>query len=133
MCLHPDCLRRVVAEVDSLFAHSDSVEAPFSFERISALPFLTRCIVETLRLFPSVPNGTFRELDNDEVVCGANGARVTVAAGSQVMLPTFSLHRSRALWGADCDTFNPDREFTDAELFRSFSGTVSERYGALLV
>jgi hypothetical protein len=32
------------------------------YEDFPRLPFLTRCIMETLRLWVIVPNGTFREL-----------------------------------------------------------------------
>ena len=64
------------------------------------------------------------ELDNEEVLHDGT----VLPAGAQVWLPTFLPHRSHALWGPDADSFNPEREFTEDELF--FSGRVpySPRY-----
>ena len=37
------------------------------------LKFMTRCIMETLRLHTAVPNGTFRELIEDDYIMGKDG------------------------------------------------------------
>jgi hypothetical protein len=42
------------------------------------MTFLTRVITETLRLWPSVPNGTFRETEFDDVITGRDGKPVTI-------------------------------------------------------
>ena len=34
---------------------------------------MTRCITETLRLWPALANGTFRELESDEIINGVSG------------------------------------------------------------
>jgi hypothetical protein len=51
---------------------------PMEYRDCRRLPFLTKCIMETLRLWPAVGNGTFRELQYDEFVTGPNGTQVGV-------------------------------------------------------
>lgn len=113
-------------EIDNLFESGD----PLSFESVREQPFFNRCIAETLRLWPSVPNGTFRETQADEFIQGrgAAGEQVLLPRGSQIMIPSFLLHRSRRLWGPDANDFNPDRDFSESELMSSFQGTFSQRY-----
>lgn len=74
-------------------------------------PFLTRCVTETLRLWPVVPNGTFRQLSHDDEVKGPGGAMVTLPKGTLVQVTTAGRHRSKELWGDDANVFNPDREW----------------------
>ena len=50
------------------------------------LPFLSRCLAETLRLWPVVPNGTFREIQFDDTVTGLDGKDVRVAKGTYVQI-----------------------------------------------
>merc|ERR1712232_571513 len=81
------------------------------------LPFMTRCVAETLRLWTAVPNGTFRELEADEVVTGPGGKPVTLPKGTYVQIANFMRHRNTNLWGPDAGSFNPDREFKDNEIW----------------
>ena len=37
---------------------------------------MTKCINETLRLWTPIPNGTYRELENDDYITGLDGQKV---------------------------------------------------------
>ena len=57
-----------------------------TYDDCEQLPFLTKCIVETLRLWTAVPNGTFRELQHDDEVLGAGGRPVRLKKGTYVQV-----------------------------------------------
>ena len=40
-----------------------------NYDTFNQLPFMTQCINETLRLWPALANGTYRELESDEKTC----------------------------------------------------------------
>ena len=46
----------------------DGSEDPLEYTDLIKLPFMTKCIMETLRRWPAVANGTFRELQFDDFV-----------------------------------------------------------------
>ena len=81
------------------------------------LPFMTRCIMETLRLWPTLVNGTFREIMFDDYIIGKDNNKVLVPKGTYVQIPNWSRHRSSKLWGDDVHIFNPFRDFKDDEIW----------------
>ena len=62
MAKHPEHQVRLQREVDALFDSLDQEGRDMVYEDCVRLPFMTRCVMETLRLWTAVPNGTFREL-----------------------------------------------------------------------
>merc|ERR1711871_896923 len=112
---NPECQARLVAEVDAFWAEVG--DRPLEFLDMKKLPFMTRCIMETLRLWPVVPNGTFRQLSYDDKIKGPGGEMVMVPKGTYVQITTAGRHRSIELWGEDANEFNPDRAFEDDELW----------------
>ena len=92
------------------------------------MPFLTRCVMETLRLWPAVSNGTFRQLQYDDVVKGPEGKEVMLKKGTFVQIPNFIRHRSKKLWGPDAEIFNPLRKFRDEELWGEGGGVDYKAY-----
>ena len=82
------------------------------------LPFMTRCIMETLRLHTAVPNGTFRELIEDDEIKGKKGM-VKILKGTYVQIFNYSRHLNKELWGEDAEDFNPEREFNGNELWNN--------------
>jgi len=112
---HPEHLARLQAEVDAMFSSLGG--RAMAYEDCQKLPFMTRCIVETLRLWPVVVNGTFRELEGDETIRGPGGKAVTLPAGTFVQIPNWMRHRDPVLWGPDVDVFNPDRAFEGSEIW----------------
>ena len=78
---------------------------------------MTRCIMETLRLWTPIPNGTYRELIEDSYIIGYNNEPIFVAKGTYIQIPNWTRHRNPLLWGDDVDVFNPYRDFRDDELW----------------
>lgn len=104
-------------EVDQFWLKQNNNEIQYSdFKR---LPFMTRCIMETLRLRTPLPNGTFRELENDEIITGLNNQKITLPKGSYVQIPNIFRHLNSELWGNTSREYNPEREFKDEELWNN--------------
>ena len=114
ICRHSDVYEKLQCEIDKFW---ESKETDISLADFKKLPYMTRCIMETLRLWTAIPNGTSRELQKDEIITGINDKSVTVKKGQYVQIPNWTRHRNPNLWGDECDKFNPDREFKDDELW----------------
>jgi len=111
---HPKCQKELQDEVDRFFAELGAKDPEYT--DLSRLRFLDRCITETLRLWPSVPNGTFRQLQFDDEITGRDGKRVTIPRGSIMNLVNWSKQRNPDFWGEDSGIFNPHRDFLPEEL-----------------
>lgn len=112
---HPDIQNRLRADIDRVI--DVELQRPLTYDDLSALPYLTRVLHETLRLWPIVHYGTFRELGASAKVKGANGASVEVPAGTCVQIPHYSVHHSEESWGPTVNDFDPDRDFKEKELW----------------
>jgi len=110
----PHLQHRMQAEVDAVFAKLGGRD--MTYADLPQMTFLTRVITETLRFWPSVPNGTFRETEFDDVITGRDGKRVTIPKGTNLMIGEWAMHMNPAFWGDDVEEFNPDREFLPEEL-----------------
>ena len=121
--------KKLQREVDKFWNENGSDITIASFKK---LPFMTRCIMETLRLWTAVPNGSFRQLDRDENIRGLNNKQVKLKKGTYVQLFNWNRHRNPDLWGEDADLFNPDREFKDGEIWEEqgymFYNPASDRF-----
>lgn len=103
-----------------------------TYDTLNQLPFMTKCITETLRLWPALANGTYRELERDDYIKGHNGKKVYLKKGTYCQIINWTRHRNPELWGKDVNEFNPYRNFKTSEIWnnKGFSAynTVSERY-----
>lgn len=66
--------------------------------------FVQRCTHETIRLQPSSPTGMRWALDDITLSTGT-----AIAKGDRVVLDLITINRDPALFGADAESFNPDR------------------------
>lgn len=118
---HPEDAARLRAEVDSVLGD----RAP-SVQDLKMLPFTTRVINESMRLYPQPPVLLRRALE--DVRMGA----FEVPAGSDIFISTWNLHRSPLLWDRPHD-FDPMRfgpldsspipnEFTENYRYLPFGG-----------
>ena len=108
--------KKLQTEVD-IFWKNKQPNSPINSDDFKKLPFMTRCITETLRLWPAVANGTTRILDKDTYISGGFNEQVLLKSGTVVQINNWSRHRSTELWGHDANSFNPDREFKEDEIW----------------
>ena len=113
LCKNQNLQNELIREVDAFWLEQGNRNIEYNdFKR---LPFMTNCIMETLRLWSPIPNGTFRELVEDDYIMGKNNQKVLVKKGTYIQIPNWSRHRDKKLWGDDSDIFNPYREFIGEE------------------
>jgi len=110
---NPKIQAEVRREVLAFFASLHGADP--TYRDLSRLDLLDRCITETLRMWPAVPNGTYRQLQFDDTVKGPEGTPVLLPKGTYVNMTNWSKHRNRELWG-DADTFNPHRQWREGEV-----------------
>lgn len=113
ICKNNSIYKKLQEEVDSFWVDKKDIE----YDDFKKLTYMTRCIMEILRLWTSIPNGTFRELTEDDYILGRYGKQVKIPKGTYVQIPNWTRHRNPELWGYDVNTFNPDREFDEEEIF----------------
>ena len=112
---HPEYQYSLQREVDKFWR--EQIYPDISMDDFKRLPFMTRCIMETLRLWPALANGTYRQLITDEYIVGKLGHKVMIPKGTYVQIPNWSRQRNKKLWGEDADIFNPNRMFKEDELW----------------
>ena len=103
---HPELQQRARAEIDSIVdddhnerdTQSDTIE----WSDLSRMPYLTRCIKESLRLHTAVPY-TGRQLEAAVEIDGH-----LLPAGTQIDLNLWNLHHNKEIW-PDPMTYDPDR------------------------
>jgi cytochrome P450 len=132
LCKHPDYKQTLINEIDQYWLnHKEETYGSFN-----ELPFMTKCITETLRLWPALANGTYRELETDEEIYGLDKQKVKVKKGTWCQIINWTRHRSKELWGEDVNIFNPYRNFKDSEIwdYQGFGTThvSSERYSPFI-
>ena len=121
LCKHPDYKQKLIQEIDEYWITNRDP----TYDTFDELPFMTRCITETLRMWPALANGTYRELEKDEEIHGLNDTdgKVTVPKGTYCQVINWTRHRNPELWD-EPDIFNPEREFQDSEIWhhKGFGG-----------
>ena len=61
MAKRPEWQRKIQIEVDAMFDTVERENRKLEYTDLNKLETMRNCINEVLRLWPSVPNGTFRE------------------------------------------------------------------------
>ena len=129
LCKNPIYKEKLIKEIDEYWLKHDEP----TYETFNELPYMTRCITETLRMWPALANGTYRELEEDEEINGLNEkeGKVMLKKGTYCQIINWTRHRNPELW-EEPDVFNPEREFKDSEIwdhkgFGSYNVS-SERY-----
>lgn len=112
---HPELQRELHREVCSFFEHLAGRDPSYS-DLGGGLELMDRCVTETLRLWPAVAAGTYRQLHFTDTVRGPGDSQVELPGGTYVQVANWSRHRNPALWGADVDEFNPRRQFAAEEV-----------------
>lgn len=102
-CLrNPHVITKLQKELDAAIPNIDTVP---EFSMVKDLPYLDSVIKETMRIHSTSSLGLPRMVV---------GAGVTVCdhyfpAGTVLSVPSYSIHHSTEIWGADADEFRPER------------------------
>jgi cytochrome P450 / NADPH-cytochrome P450 reductase len=118
MVSDPTVLRRVQAEVDTVFGPDDDYVP--GYDDIGKLAYLRQVIEETLRLSPPVLS-----FDRMALADTVIGGKYPIKRGEAVAVLTGALHR-QPQWGENIELFDPDRFAPDrssarpAALFKPF-------------
>ena len=118
ICKNDFIFKKLQSEVD-IFWLEQSDPNIIEYDDLKKLKYMTRCIMESLRLWTSIPNGTFRQLTEDEYIIGKLGQQVKIPSGTYIQVPNWTRHRNPELWGKDVNKFNPDRDFKDEEIYNN--------------
>ncbi len=97
---------RLRREIDAAKPPSSAAAAIVSNAAASALPYLHACIREGLRMWPPAAS-TFDKIVPAGGVVAAGGVRVP--GGTHIGLSPVSVQQNRAVFGADADSFRPER------------------------
>ncbi|MFD0937648.1 cytochrome P450, partial [Methylobacterium trifolii] len=96
---HPDALAQARAEVDAVFG-----AGPPTVEDLARLPYVEQVLQETLRLWPTAPAFALSPRAETRLA-----GRYAVTPEDVLMVLVPMLHRDPAAWGADAETFRPER------------------------
>ena len=97
LSLHPDCLARLVAEIETVTGAGPVLPA-----HVAELTYARQVIDEAMRLYPPAPL-IARSVEEDIEIAG-----VPLPKGSVVFVPIYAVHRHASLWERP-DVFDPDR------------------------
>ncbi|WP_405536305.1 cytochrome P450 [Streptomyces sp. NBC_00075] len=103
---HPEARARAQEEIDALPSGQ-----PYTAATPDHLPYLTRVLKETMRLYPAAPLVGRRAVEETEI----DGH--VIPAGADVLVAPWVTHRHPAHW-TDPDRFDPDRFTPDQETAR---------------
>lgn len=102
---NPWAQQKLQKELDDAIGNED--DPVTTFQSTKSLPYLEAVINEALRMHSTSGIGLPRLApEGGMVVCGK-----TFPEGSCLSVPTFTIHRDKAVWGEDCDDFRPERWF----------------------
>ena len=112
LCKNPQYKLKLIQEIDQYWENNHEE----SYDSFYELPFMTKCITETLRMWPALANGTYRELEKDESIHGIDNEMIIIPKGTYCQVMNWTRHRNPDLWD-DPNTFNPERKFIDSEIW----------------
>ncbi|KAG0217699.1 hypothetical protein BGX33_009840 [Mortierella sp. NVP41] len=75
----------------------------FTFDSLNALPYLSACIKELLRIIPPI-HTTSRVASEDDTILG-----YYIPKGTQIYLSAAALHKLKSVYGEDVEEFKPER------------------------
>jgi benzoate 4-monooxygenase len=100
----PGVLQKLRAELDA--ALPKDLYVP-TFDLVRDLPYLSAVVNETLRFHSTSGIGLPRQIpDNSQ---GIHFKGQYFPPGTILSVPTYSIHHSTEIWGADADEFKPER------------------------
>ncbi|XP_047663794.1 cytochrome P450 3A27-like isoform X3 [Tachysurus fulvidraco] len=105
LTINPDCMSKLVEEIDTSFPH----DAPVTYEALMKFEYLDMAINESMRLLPTAP----RLERMCKKAIELNG--ITIPKNTLVAIPTYVLHRDPQLWESP-EEFKPERFSPENEI-----------------
>ncbi|CAN1827617.1 Alkane hydroxylase MAH1 [Linum perenne] len=93
--------KNILEEMDRVLHQMSSIP---SMEELMRLVYLEGAILETLRLYPSIPFEIKQALDADVLPSGH-----VISSGTKFFVSIYSMGRMEKIWGHDCMEFKPER------------------------
>ncbi|TKY86221.1 hypothetical protein EX895_005046 [Sporisorium graminicola] len=103
---HPTCYAKLREEINQA-VESGQLASPVKYAKGSQLEYLQACIKEALRLSPPISMDLPRYVPEGGAVIGKNPH--PIPAGTTVGISPYVLHRNAEAFGADAETFRPER------------------------
>ncbi|XP_036344085.1 LOW QUALITY PROTEIN: probable cytochrome P450 313a4, partial [Rhagoletis pomonella] len=100
LAMHPDVQENLFRETYALFPQKN-IEV--TYDHLKQAPYLDMVVAETLRLMPSIPI-----IGRQAIRKARLTSEIDLSPNMQVIVPIFSLHRSKTWWGAQAHLFNPN-------------------------
>ena len=113
----PQTRAKLQKELDEQLGTEDEIVA--NSQQIKRLTYLDACINEALRLHSTSSLGLPRIVpEGGLTIVGQH-----LPAGAIVSVPSFSIHRDKAVWGEDVETYRPERWFerNQADIQKTFN------------
>lgn len=122
LAIYPEMQDKCYEEIRSVLPNK---EDELSYDDLSKLDYVERCLKETMRLFPTVPV-VARKVDIDfqlsecpyqfwNSICITHCVHYTcstdkyrVPAGTHIVLGVMEMQRDKSIWGPKSNEFNPD-------------------------
>ncbi|CAL8112251.1 unnamed protein product [Orchesella dallaii] len=103
MAYHPEVQDKMEKELENALKNSKGGSIDHELISESNIPFITACINETLRIYPSV----YRP----ERICGKDWSHngISIKKGTVVMIPTWAANRNPKFYPDEPDKFKPER------------------------
>ncbi|KAL6307165.1 cytochrome P450 [Sparassis latifolia] len=99
--------KRLQAELDAVAGTDPSI---LPFVDVKSLPYLEAVINEGLRVLSTIGFGLGRVVPEGGITVLGH----TFSAGTEISVPSYSMHHSEEMWGADVEEYRPERRL-DAE------------------
>ena len=103
LCKHPEIQARLRDEIRSKLPSVSDCATNITSEELDKVSYLHAVCNETLRLYAPVPM-THRQATHPTTIIGQY-----IPAGTTILLSTWAVNTSTALWGSDAAEFNPER------------------------
>ncbi|KAI0181659.1 cytochrome P450 [Hypoxylon sp. FL1284] len=101
----PGVLRKLQAELDAAVPDRATKVPPY--DAVKNLPYLQMVLNETLRIHSTSGIGLPREVPAESAGVEIGGR--WYPPGTVLSVPTYTMHHSRDIWGADAEAFRPER------------------------
>lgn len=81
---------------------------PFSLEELKGMHYLHAALIESMRLYPPVPNDSKQSAADDVFPDGT-----VIPKGTLISFHIYAMGRNEKIWGSDCLAFQPERFLRD--------------------